>query len=133
MNPVPPTIPASLASELATTSFGKVITNPLASRVIQYALGLIITFISSKVFKSESAPINLQDYVEISMVVLGSVAVIWYRFKATHTIATVVSTVQELVPIFEKVTTPGVKRDLMNVLETQNPKVAEAVKEALNA
>lgn len=110
---------------VAETNFGSVYTNPLLSRVVRYALGLIITFAGTKLFKADANTINVQDYVELAMVVIGSCCIIWYRWKSTHTIMSVTQAADKLMPVLEKAITPSMQASLINTVREKNAKVAD--------
>lgn len=112
---------------VAETNFGNVYTNPLLSKVIRYALGLLITFVVSKVIKADAATINVQDYVELSMVVVGSCFIIWHRWKSTKEITSTSAAVDKLLPVLEAAVTPAMREQLLDTLRAKNPALADAV------
>lgn len=129
-SPAPaPTQPlsAALATELAATNFGQVLTNPLYSNVIRWALGLLVSFIGTKFFKADEATLATQDWVEMIIVFIGIVGVIYYRFVSTHQITSVVAAAEQVLPVLEKAATPAIRGALMDLLKQRNPKVYEAV------
>ena len=118
-------IPKELAVDLASTNFGQVLTNPLYSKVIRTALGMLIAFIGTKVFKAETDSIAVQDYVELVMILFSAIGIVWFRWVSTKSIASVGQVAADLLPVIQKAATPEVRNDLLQVVRTNNPKVYE--------
>lgn len=129
--PPKPLVPQTLAVELAATDFGSIVTNPLFSRVIQSVLGMVVVFIGTKVFKMQEADIHVQDYVELLVVLIGSIAAVWYRMKSKGAIKDPVAMAQDLLPTLQQAVSPAVRRDLLNLIQIKNPKVYEILKQML--
>lgn len=119
------------AVELAQTNFGKIITNPLASRTIRWLLGLLVSVLATKVFKIEAGTLPMEDWIELVMVLIASGAVAWYRFKATGQIGTVATAVEELLPVVQRATTPAMRQNVLDLIKSKNSKVHEAIVEVL--
>lgn len=122
-----PQLPPQLALALAKTDFGPILTSPLFSRVIQSSLGMLVMFVGTKVFKLQEADIHVQDYVELLIVILGSILAIVYRIKSQGSIQDPVAAAKELLPLLQQAVTPQVRQDLMKLVQQKNPKVYEAL------
>lgn len=119
------------AVELAQTNFGKIITNPFASRTIRWLLGLLVSVLATKVFKIEAGTLPMEDWIELAMVLIAGGAVAWYRFKATGQISTVATAVEELLPVVQRATTPAMRQNVLDLIKSKNSKVHEAIVEVL--
>lgn len=123
----PPPLSPEIATQLASTNFGQVLTNPLYSNTIRYALGLLVTFIGTKFFKADEATLATQDWVELLMVFIGVVGVVYYRFTSTHQITSAATAASQVLPAIAVAATPQIRAALMGLLKERNPKVYDAV------
>lgn len=123
----PPPLSPEIATQLASTNFGQVLTNPLYSNVIRWALGMLVTFIGTKFFKADEATLAVQDWVEMIIVFAGIVGVIYYRFTSTHQITSAASAANQVLPALAVAATPQIRAALMSLLKERNPKVYDAV------
>ena len=120
-------LPASLVQEIAKTNFGAIYTNPLQSNTIRYVIGLAVTFVGSKVFKTDVGTAQTQDLVELVFVLLMAGAIAYSRWKTTHSILSVEDALKSLTPTFEQAATPALRAQLIAAIKSTNPTLGDIV------
>lgn len=128
-----PQISRQAEEALQKAGLDSIITDPMQSAVIRYALGAGVAFFASKVFKLEMSEAQVQDAVEFVLIAVALGMIAYHRWRSTRR----AMPVEEAAELFKQhlsgVADRVARRDILTVLEQKHPKVFAMVKDAAAA